>query len=83
MCLACQAYIVYKQHLPNIITALRIAGSIGSLLCNITGWQFRTLYAICGISDMIDGWLARKLHIESKTGSVLDRSAGASFPLQS
>ena len=79
MCLACQAYIVYKQQLPNIITALRIAGSIGLLLCNITGWQFWTLYAICGISDMIDGWLARKLHVESKTGSVLDSIADLSF----
>ena len=60
------------RHLPNIITTLRIAGSIGLLLCNVTGWSFWTLYAICGFSDMIDGWLARKLHVESKTGSVLD-----------
>ena len=67
------------RHLPNIITALRIAGSIGLLLCNVTGRSFWTLYAICGISDMIDGWLARKLHVESKTGSVLDSIADLSF----
>ena len=60
------------KHLPNIITALRIVGSIGLLFCNVAGWQFWTLYVFCGISDMIDGWFARKLKAESKTGSVLD-----------
>ena len=67
------------KHLPNIITALRIVGSIGILFCIVAGWQFWTLYAICGISDMIDGWLARKLHVESKTGSVLDSIADLLF----
>ena len=67
------------KHLPNIITALRIVGSIGLLFCNVAGWQFWTLYVFCGISDMIDGWFARKLKAESKTGSVLDSIADLSF----
>lgn len=67
------------KHLPNIITTLRIAGSISLLFCNIAGWQFWTLYAFCGISDMIDGWLARRLHAESKAGSILDSIADLSF----
>ena len=67
------------KHLPNIITALRIVGSTGLLFCNVAGWQFWTLYVLCGISDMIDGWLARKLKAESKTGSVLDSIADLSF----
>ena len=67
------------KHLPNIITALRIAGSIGLLFCNIAGWQFWTLYVFCGISDMVDGWMARRLHAESKAGSVLDSIADLSF----
>jgi len=67
------------KHLPNIITALRIAGSIGLLFCNTNGWMFWTLYVFCGISDMIDGWLARRLHAESKTGSILDSIADLSF----
>ena len=46
---------VKVKHLPNIITALRIVGSIGLLFCNVAGWQFWTLYIFCGISDMIDG----------------------------
>ena len=67
------------KHLPNIITALRIVGSIGILFCIVAGWQFWTLYAICGISDIIYGWLARRLHAESKTGSILDSIADLSF----
>ena len=67
------------KHLPNIITALRIAGSIGLLFCNTNVWMFWTLYVLCGLSDMIDGWLARKLQAESKTGSVLDSIADLLF----
>ena len=65
--------------MPNVISALRIAGSIGLLFCNVTGWPFWTLYALCGISDMVDGWLARKLHAETKTGAILDSVADLSF----
>ena len=61
------------------MTALRIVGSIGLLFCNVAGWQFWTLYVLCGLSDMVDGWLARRLHAESKTGSILDTIADLSF----
>jgi len=67
------------KHLPNIITALRIVGSVGLLFCNVAGWQFWTLYVFCGLSDMVDGWLARRLHAESKTGSILDSIADLLF----
>ena len=67
------------EHLPNIITALRIVGSIGLLFCNVAGWLFWTLYVFCGISDMVDGWLARRLHAESKAGSILDSIADLVF----
>jgi CDP-diacylglycerol--glycerol-3-phosphate 3-phosphatidyltransferase len=63
------------RHLPNVISALRIAGSAGLLFCDVTGWLFWVLYAICGISDMVDGFLARKLHAETKTGAILDSVA--------
>ena len=67
------------KRLPNVISALRIAGSIGLLFCNVTEWPFWTLYALCGISDMVDGWLARKLHAETKAGAILDSVADLSF----
>ena len=67
------------KHLPNIITVLRIAGAIGLLFCNVTGWQFWTLYALCGLSDMVDGRLARRLHAETEAGAILDSVADLSF----
>ena len=66
-------------HLPNIITLLRIAGSIGLLLCDVTGMEFWTIYALCGISDMADGWLARKLKCDTRTGALLDSLADICF----
>ena len=58
--------------MPNIISVLRIAGSLSLLFCDVTGWPFWLLYALCGISDMLDGWLARKLQAETKAGAILD-----------
>ena len=65
--------------LPNIITLLRIVGALGLLLCDVTGMAFWIIYAFCGISDMADGWLARKLKCCTKTGALLDSLADLAF----
>ena len=67
------------KRLPNVISVLRVAGSIGLLFCEVAGWPFWVVYALCGISDMVDGWLARNLQAESKTGAVLDSVADIVF----
>ena len=67
------------RHLPNVISILRIAGSIGLLFCDMTGWPFWGLYALCGISDMVDGGLARKFKAETKAGAILDSVADIVF----
>ena len=65
--------------LPNIITLLRIAGSLGLLLCDVTSVVFWIIYGLCGISDIVDGWLARKLKCVTKTGALLDSMADICF----
>ena len=65
--------------LPNIITLLRIAGSLGLLLCDVTSVAYWIIYALCGISDIADGWLARKLKCITKTGALLDSLADICF----
>ena len=40
---------------------------------------FWVIYGLCGFSDMVDGYLARRLHAESKTGAVLDSVADICF----
>ena len=67
------------KHLPNVISVLRIAGAIGLLFCDVAEWPFWALYALCGISDMVDGLLARKLHAETKGGAILDSVADIVF----
>lgn len=67
------------KYIPNIITVLRFLGAACLLLCNPAGAAFWVIYALCGISDMIDGYLARILHAESKTGAVLDSVADICF----
>ena len=67
------------KHIPNIITVLRILGAVCLLLCNPAGAAFWVIYGLCGVSDMADGDLARKLHTESKTGAVLDSVADLCF----
>ena len=67
------------KQLPNIITLLRIAGSLGLLLCDVMGVVFWLIYGLCGISDMADGWLARKQKCVTKTGALLDSLADICF----
>ena len=67
------------KQLPNALSALRVAGALGLLFCDVKGWPFWLLYALCGISDMADGWLARRLHAETKAGAVLDSVADIVF----
>ena len=65
--------------LPNIITLLRIAGSFGLLLCDVTGVAYWIIYGLCGISDIAEGWLARKLKCVTKKGALLDSLADICF----
>ena len=48
------------------------------------GWlsllsPFWLLYIVCGISDIVDGWLARKLNCVTRTGALLDSLADICF----
>ena len=67
------------NRIPNIISALRILGAILFLLVYPASVAFWVIYGLCGISDMLDGYLARILHAESKTGAMLDSVADICF----
>jgi len=72
----------FKQHIPNFVTIARIVGSILLLFIDasttITS-PFWMVYLFCGLTDMADGFLARRLHAESKTGAMLDSVADLCF----
>ena len=67
------------KHLPNILSSLRIVGAVALLLSNVPGILFWMLYIVCGISDIADGWLARKLKCVTKRGALLDSVADICF----
>ena len=60
------------RRIPNMITSLRIIGAIAMIFLEPLSLEFYLVYGICGVSDAIDGFLARKFHATSKLGSVLD-----------
>ena len=58
--------------LPNILSVGRLLLSPLLLLTKAFSPWFYMLYLACGISDMADGWLARRWHLETRTGARLD-----------
>ena len=61
--------------LPNVLSALRLAG-VPSFLWLVLGpeedsWALLVLVT-SGITDYLDGWLARKLNQQSVLGQILD-----------
>ena len=61
-----------KKHIANIITGSRIVFSLPLLFIPLTSAWFYALYLLCGLSDMIDGTVARKTKCASEFGARLD-----------
>lgn len=67
------------KSLPNAISALRFLGAVCLLFFGVESCAFWVIYFVCGLSDMADGYLARKLGCVSKTGALLDSLADLVF----
>ena len=61
--------------MANIITSIRIICSISLLFCPTLSILFYVLYIEAGVTDMIDGIVARKTNSVSEFGSKLDTVA--------
>lgn len=61
--------------MANIITSIRIICSISLLFCPDLSMLFYVLYILAGVTDMIDGIVARKTNSVSEFGSKLDTVA--------
>lgn len=71
--------VLFLRNLPNLLSCLRIAGSVLLLLLPAMQPAFYAVYAACGLSDMLDGFLARRLGVASRLGSILDSAADLLF----
>lgn len=71
--------VMIKIYIPNIISALRIALCIPMFFAEAMSPLFVGCYLLAGISDMLDGFLARKLGVTSEIGARLDSVADFVF----
>ena len=56
----------------NCISAARIFLALGLFFVQPLGLWFFVIYFCCGLSDILDGYIARKTHTTSKLGAKLD-----------
>lgn len=68
-----------KRNPANIVTGLRILGSLWMLGYPTFSFPFYLLYLFCGLTDMIDGTIARKTNSSSPFGATLDSVADVVF----
>ena len=65
--------------MANTITFFRIAAGIVLLFCPVFSPAFYVFYIAAGLSDMLDGFVARKTDSVSKLGARLDTMADFVF----
>ncbi len=68
-----------KKYIANIVTSIRIFGSICMLCSSVFSFPFYCTYLLCGFTDMIDGSIARKTNSVTFLGSQLDSIADLIF----
>ena len=61
-----------KKYIANIITGSRIVFSLSLLFIPLLSAWFYALYLLCGLSDMVDGTVARRTNNASEFGARLD-----------
>ena len=64
-----------KMGMANALSALRIVLSVALLVPPVLSPTFLALYATSGLTDMLDGFVARRTRTESELGAKLDSAA--------
>ena len=65
--------------MANLITGIRVLASAGLLFCPALSPSFFALYLLAGLTDMIDGLVARKTHTATAFGAQLGTAADILF----
>ena len=69
------------KRIPNLLSMSRIVLCLPLLMVDAMTLPFWVLYLIAGLTDMLDGFLARRWGVESKFGARLDSLADFVFVL--
>lgn len=67
------------KYVPNMITLLRIFGTLCLISCDNYSTAFYIVFTLCGISDVVDGVIARMTNSVSILGARLDSVADLLF----
>ncbi|QWU15388.1 CDP-diacylglycerol--glycerol-3-phosphate 3-phosphatidyltransferase [Paenibacillus sophorae] len=67
------------KHIPNVLTVMRLICSVILLFVKPLSALFFGLYIVCGASDALDGYIARKTKSTSQLGASIDSVADAIF----
>ena len=70
-----------KKYIASIITGSRIVFSLPLLFFPLSSSWFYILYIFCGLTDMIDGTIARRTRAVSQFGARLDTASDFVFML--
>jgi cardiolipin synthase len=66
--------------LPNSVSLSRLLLAVAFVLSG-DRWVRVGLIAVAGLTDFLDGWLARRNRLETRTGALLDPVADRAFVL--
>ena len=69
------------KYIANIVTSCRMIFSIIMLFLPVFSTWFYVMYLLCGLTDMVDGTIARKTNSTSTFGAKLDTIADFIFVL--
>ena len=69
------------KRIPDLLSMSRIVLCLPLLMVDTMTVPFWTLYLIAGLTDILDGFLARRWDVESKFGARLDSLADFVFVL--
>lgn len=69
----------HKLNIADIITMFRIAGTILLALLRPLSAGFFLVYTLTGLTDVLDGWIARRTRTASDFGAKLDSIADLMF----
>ena len=69
----------FKKNIPNIITSLRILGTLCIIFLTPLKLPFFIAYTATGATDVLDGLIARLSHTTSDFGAKLDSVADLLF----
>ena len=67
------------KHLANAFSVARIILIVPLLLSAENGFLFTILYLVIGLTDLLDGWIARKTDTATAFGAKLDTVADLLF----